>query len=96
MYMFRGTLPSAVAVLCDEHQLLWVQPGPIVALILILLILYQYHQNEYGCNSECSRSESYIHCFPLNPHNFINQLISFTTATATATATVIVFDNVIS
>jgi len=54
--MFRGTLPCAAAVLCDEHQLLWVQPGTIVALILILLILHQYHQDEYGCNSECSGS----------------------------------------
>jgi len=34
MYMFRGTLPSAAAVLYDEHQLLRVQPGTIVALIL--------------------------------------------------------------
>jgi hypothetical protein len=39
MYMFIGTLLTAAAVLCDEHQLLWVQPGTIVALILILLIL---------------------------------------------------------
>jgi len=56
MYMFRGTLSCDAAVLCDEHRLLWVQPGTTVALILILIILYQYHQNEYGCNSECSRS----------------------------------------
>jgi hypothetical protein len=27
MYMFRDTLPSAAAVLCDECQLVWVQPG---------------------------------------------------------------------
>jgi hypothetical protein len=32
--------------------------------------------------------------FPFNPHNFINQLISFTTATTIATG--IVFDNVSS
>jgi hypothetical protein len=32
--------------------------------------------------------------FPFNPHNFINKLISFTTATASAT--MIGFDNVSS
>ena len=98
LYRFRVTLPSAAAVLYDEHQLVWVQPGTILALILTLLILYQCHQNEYGCSSEWSRSELYIHYFSFLSSNFVNQLISFTTATTTATiattTTAIVFDDV--
>jgi len=29
MYMFRGTVPYAAAVFCDEHQLLWSSLVPV-------------------------------------------------------------------
>ena len=90
MYMFIGTLPSAAAVLYDEHQLLWVQPGTIVAFTYIACIIPV--PSEWIWLIENVQDPNFTFTtFPFYSHNFINQLISFTTATASAT--MIVFDN---